>query len=179
MLSNLKNDGIPHIVSEPWRACISLYKNVVVAHIFLYKNTYSTLSLAIANDQITSFCRQILMQGVVMVVYGSKLIRMEEIVLSLHQPFLLPVTAIAKPLCFLLRWKFCIAPFVGGAKLSTRLEEKCTCNYWNCQYGCICEEKFGILTNRWCLFLSTILLPNESVRSLMHATIVLIANQES
>ena len=74
----------------------------MVAHIFLYKNTYSTLSLAIANDQITSFCRQILMQGVVMVVYGSKLIRMEEIVLSLHQPFLLPVTAIAKPLCFLL-----------------------------------------------------------------------------
>ena len=127
----MKNDGIPHIVSEPWRECISLYKNVVVAHIFLYKNTYSTLSLAIANDQITSFCRQILMQGVVMVVYGSKLIRMEEIVLSLHQPFLLPVP---------LGWKCCIDPLVGEAKLLTRLEEKCTCNYWNCQYGCVSEK---------------------------------------
>ena len=40
-------------------------------------------------------------------------------------------------------------------------------------------KKIGILANRWCVFLSTILLPNESVRSLMHATIVLIANQES
>ena len=102
-----------------------------------------------------------------------KLIRMEEIVLSLHQSFLLPIIAIAKPLCFPLGWKFCIDPLVGEAKLSTRLEEKCTCNYWNCQYGCVSEKKIGILANRWCVFLSTILLPNESVRSLMHPAIVL------
>ena len=73
MLRNLKNDGILHIVLKPWRTNISLYKNVVVAHIFLYKNTYSTLSLTVANDQITSVCTQILMQAVVMVVYGSKI----------------------------------------------------------------------------------------------------------
>ena len=36
-------------------------KNVVVAHIFLYKNTY------------TSVCPQILMQAVVMIVYVSKI----------------------------------------------------------------------------------------------------------
>ena len=47
----MKNGGIFHIVSELWRANISLYKNVVVANIFLYKNTYSALSLAVANDQ--------------------------------------------------------------------------------------------------------------------------------
>ena len=70
-----------------------------------------------------------------------KLIRMVEIVLSLHQSFLLPIIAIAKPLCFPLGWKFCIDPLVGEAKLSTRLDEKCTCNYWNCQYGCVSEKK--------------------------------------
>ena len=73
LLTSLKNRGIFHIFSEPWRANILLHKNVVVAHIFLYKNTYSTLSLAIANDQITSVCTQILMQAVVMVVYGNKI----------------------------------------------------------------------------------------------------------
>ena len=73
MLSNFKNDGILRIASDPWRANISLYKNVVVAHIILYKNTYSTLSLTVAKNQITSVCTQILIQNVVMVVYGSKI----------------------------------------------------------------------------------------------------------
>ena len=73
MLSNFKNDGILPIASDPWRAKISLYKNVVVAHIILYKNTYSTLSLTVANNQITSVSTQILIQNVVMVVYGSKI----------------------------------------------------------------------------------------------------------
>ena len=73
MLSDLKNDGILHIASDPWRGNILLYKNVVVAHIILYKSTYSTFSLTVANDQITSVYTQILMQPVVMVVYGSKI----------------------------------------------------------------------------------------------------------
>ena len=102
-----------------------------------------------------------------------KLIRMEKNVVSLHQPFLLPIIAIEKPLCFPLGWKCCIDPLVGEAKLLTRLEEKCTCNYWNCQYGHISEKNFGILVNRSCVFLSTILLQNESVRSLIHPAIVL------
>ena len=50
-----------------------LYKNAVVAHIFLYKNTYLIFSLAVAKDQITSICTQILMQAVVMIIYGSKI----------------------------------------------------------------------------------------------------------
>ena len=103
----------------------------------------------------------------------EKLIRMEEIVLSLHQLFLLPIIAKQNPLCFPLGWKCCIDPLVGEAKLLTRLEEKCTWNYWNCQYGCISGKKSGILVNRWCVFLSTILLQNESVRNLMHSAIVL------
>ena len=70
---------------------------MVLAHIILYKNTYSALSLTVANDQITSVCTQILIQPVVMEV---KLIRMEEIVLLLHQPFLLPIIAKEKRLCF-------------------------------------------------------------------------------
>ena len=69
----MKNDEILHIVLEPRRENILLYKNVVEAHIFLYKTTYSTLSLAVANDQITSVCTLILMQAVVMVVYESKI----------------------------------------------------------------------------------------------------------
>ena len=69
----MKNGGIFHIVSEPWRTNISPYKNVVVAHIFLYKNAYPALSLAIANDQIINVCMQILMQAMVMVVYESKI----------------------------------------------------------------------------------------------------------
>ena len=72
LLSNLKNGGIL-LVSELWRANILLHKNVVVAHIFLYKNTYSTLSLTVANDQITSVCTQILMQAMVVVVYGREI----------------------------------------------------------------------------------------------------------
>ena len=82
-----------HIVLEPWRANISLYKNVMVAHIFLHKNTCSNLSLTVANDQITSVCTQLRYMEV-------KLIRLEEIVLSLHQSFLLPIIAIAKALRF-------------------------------------------------------------------------------
>ena len=73
MLSSFKNDGILRIASDPWRANISVYKNVVVARIILYKNTYSILSLTVANNQITSLCTQILIQNVVMVVYGSKI----------------------------------------------------------------------------------------------------------
>ena len=73
MLSNFKNDGILRIASDPWRANISLYKNVVVARIILYKNTYSTLSLTVANNQITSLCTQILIKNVAMVVYGRKI----------------------------------------------------------------------------------------------------------
>ena len=73
MLSNFKNDGILRIASDPWRANILLYKNVAVARIILYKNTYSTLSLTVANNQITSVCTQVLIQNVVMVVYGSKI----------------------------------------------------------------------------------------------------------
>ena len=84
MLSNLKKSGIFHIVSEPWRANISLYKNI-----FLYKNSYSTLLLAVANDQITLVCTQILMQAVMMV----KLNRMEvsrrkySLIISAFSPF--------------------------------------------------------------------------------------------
>ena len=76
MPSNLINDGIFRIASDPWRANISPYKNVVVAHIILYKNTYSTLPLDVANDwmlMITTVCTQILIQAVVMVVYGSNI----------------------------------------------------------------------------------------------------------
>ena len=67
------NIEIIRVFSDPWRANLSLYKNVVVARIILYKNTYSTLSLTVANNQITSVCTQILIQNVVMVVYGSKI----------------------------------------------------------------------------------------------------------
>ena len=102
-----------------------------------------------------------------------KLIGMEENVLSLHQSFLLYFIALAKPLCFPLGFPFCIDPLVSEAKLSTRLEEKCTCIYWSCQYGRISEKKIGILINPFRVFLSTILFSNESVRSLMHAAIVL------
>ena len=62
-----------HIFLEPWRENTLLYKNVVVAHIFLYSNTYSTLSLAVADDQITSVCTKTSMQAVIMVMYGSKI----------------------------------------------------------------------------------------------------------
>ena len=119
----------------------------------------------------------------------GKLIRMEENVLSLHQSFLLSIIAIAKPLCFPFGWKFCIDPLVDESKLSMRVEEKCTCNYWNCQYGRISEKNQNLsqslvcfLVNYWqeknrnlsqslvCFLVNY--LPNESVRSLMHAAIV-------
>ena len=84
--------------------------------------------------------------------------------------FLPSIIAIPKHLCFPLGWKFCIDPLVGEAKLSMRLQEKSNCNYWNYQDGQI-SEKSEILVNHWCVFLSTILLPNESVRRHMHAAI--------
>ena len=50
------NIEIIRVFPDPWRANLSLYKNVVVARIILYKNTYSTLSLTVTNNQITSVC---------------------------------------------------------------------------------------------------------------------------
>ena len=172
MLSNFKNDGILHIASNPWRANISLYKNVVAARIILY-NTYSTLSLTVANNQITSLCTQILIQNGVMVLYGSKIDQGGRNCSLITSAFSPSNYRNRKTLMFSFGMKSCIDPLVGEAKLLTRLGEKCTCNYWNCQYGCISEKNFGILVNRWCVFLSTILLQNESVRSLMHPAIVL------
>ena len=67
------NIEIIRVFPDPCRANLSLYKNVVVARIILYKNTYSTLSLTVANNQITSVCTQILIQNVMMVVHGRKI----------------------------------------------------------------------------------------------------------
>ena len=64
-----------HIFLEPWRENTLLYKNVVVAHISytVILISCNTLSLVVADDQITSVCMKTWMQAVVMVVYGSKI----------------------------------------------------------------------------------------------------------
>ena len=174
MLRNLKNDGILHIVLKPWRANISLYKNVVVAHIFLYKNTYSTLSLTVANDQITSVCTQILKQAVVMVVYGSKNDqdgrKCSRITLAFS-----PFNYRNSKNLYVFLWDENFALTRQLVKPNSQRDQgkNALATTGIASTDEFLKKKFGILINRWCVFLSTILLPNESVRSLMHAAIVL------
>ena len=66
-----------------------------------------------------------------------------------------------------------IDPLVGEANSQRDQKENAPATTGIVSTGEFLKKFFGILVNRWCVFLSTILLPSESVRSLMHAAIVL------